>query len=68
VYSSLVLTTQPSAEPVTLAEAKAACNWEHTSADDTKITGFIVAAREQVENYTETTRIDRFKAIQQSAP
>ena len=45
---SLIITTQPSAEPVTLAEAKARLKLTST-ADDTAITGYIVSAREFAE-------------------
>lgn len=49
--TSIVVTTQPAVEPITLAEAKA---WLHIddTADDAVITRLIVAAREKVETDT----------------
>jgi len=46
---SLTLITDPSTEPVTLAQAKAHCRVDGT-ADDTLITALIVAAREACEH------------------
>lgn len=45
------LVTAPAAEPVSLAEAQAHCNVDH-SADDTYLNALITVARETVENWT----------------
>lgn len=46
---SRILITAPTAEPITLAEAKLHARVEH-DADDAMITGFIAAAREDAEH------------------
>lgn len=48
IPAGLSVSTAPSYEPVTLAEAKLHLRVDH-SADDTKISGIITQAREQVE-------------------
>lgn len=51
-YRSLKRLTEPAAEPVTLAEAKAHCRVD-IDADDTLIQGYIRTARELCEDYVE---------------
>ena len=55
-YRSLVRTTQPAVEPVTLAEAKAHCRVD-TATDDTYLGDLITAAREWVEEYLDRSLI-----------
>lgn len=49
-----VVTTAPSAEPVTLPEAKKHVRAEYHTDDDAYITGLIASARDHVERYTGT--------------
>lgn len=66
-YRSLTRTTQPTVEPVTLAEAKAHCRVDTTN-DDDYIVSLITAARQWVEVYLDrslvntqwTMRLDSF--------
>lgn len=68
-YRSLVTSTPPASEPVSLSEAKAQCRVDIDS-DDTYISALIVAAREYVEAYMDETllptqyvmRLDAFPA------
>jgi len=53
-YRSLIRVTEPTVEPVTVAEAKAHLRVEH-SADDNLISDYIKAAREYVEEYLDVT-------------
>lgn len=46
--------TEPSAEPISLAEAKKHLRAEHHTDDDSYIDGLIAAARDHVERYTGT--------------
>ncbi len=55
----LSLVTAPAAEPVTLAEAKLHLRQEDSTADDTLITALIVAARENVEQFTRRALIEQ---------
>lgn len=55
-YRSLTRQTQPTVEPVTLAEAKAHLRVDTTD-DDAYITGLIRAAREWVEEYLDRTLV-----------
>lgn len=56
--TSVVVTTDPAIEPVTLTEAKAHLVVEH-NLDDTLITTLITTAREYVETYTRRSLITR---------
>ncbi len=67
----LAISTPPAEEPVTLAEAKS--HLEITFTDhDTKITGWIVSARQWAEDFTHrkivsqtwTLKLDRFPAVE----
>lgn len=49
---AITVTTPPTSEPITLAEAQAQCRVED-GVDDTKLNALIVAAREQAESYTQ---------------
>jgi uncharacterized phiE125 gp8 family phage protein len=55
-YRSLVRTSGPAVEPVTLAEAKAHCRVDH-STDDALISALIAGAREYVEGRLDVTLI-----------
>jgi hypothetical protein len=57
-HSGLILTSPPSIEPLTLAEAKAFLRVDTTD-DDSLITSLIVAARQFCENYTKRAFITR---------
>ena len=53
---SIRRSVQPASEPVTLTQAKDHCGVSVTD-DDTKLTSFVTAAREAVENYLNRTLI-----------
>jgi len=55
---NIARTTEPAAEPITLAEAKAHCRVIDFEDDDTYITGLIAVARLAIENMTGRTLID----------
>ena len=55
-YRSLSILTDPTVEPVTLAEAKAHCRVDST-ADDSLISSYIKAAREWVSAYMDETLV-----------
>jgi uncharacterized phiE125 gp8 family phage protein len=56
-YRSLIRVTQPTVEPVSLAEAKAQCRIDDTSEDLLLLATYISAAREWAEAYTRRTFI-----------
>lgn len=56
-YRSLIRLTQPTVEPVSIAEAKAQCRVDDTSEDLLLLATYISAAREWCEAYTQRTFI-----------
>lgn len=58
LITSILVTTPPSAEPVSLEEAKKHLMVDHPE-DDTLITGLITSARQQVEDFCQRSVIDQ---------
>ena len=56
-YRSLIRLTQPTVEPVSIAEAKAQCRIDDTGEDLLLMATYISAAREWAESYTRRTFI-----------
>jgi uncharacterized phiE125 gp8 family phage protein len=54
-YRSLVRVTQPTVEPISIAEAKAQARIDDTAEDLILLASYISAAREWAESYTERT-------------